>query len=84
MSNESETQNAVQLAILKTKVENLDDILRDYIGRQDTLNKRHQEKLDYLVDMAARGKGSIWILMALGGAVTVLLSNIPIIKKLFS
>lgn len=79
----SDINDTIQVAELKKDVYYLTRMMTDYIQRQDKVNEKQQDILDKLDGYADRGKGSIWILISIGSIITVILSNIPIIKKLF-
>lgn len=72
-------QMLAEIAVLKTQVKHLTDLLHD--------QKRTLEKQDLilaqLTEMANKGKGSLWMLLALGGFIGAVVSNVSTIVGFF-
>lgn len=79
MNGQLDGQMLAEIAVLKTQVKHLTDLLHD--------QKRTLEKQDLilaqLTDLAARGKGSLWMLLAIGGFVGAIVSNISTVVGFF-
>lgn len=75
MNGQLDGQMLAEIAVLKTQVKHLTDLLHD---QKRTLEKQ-DAILAQLTDLAAKGKGSLWMLFALGGFIGAIVSNISTI-----
>lgn len=79
MSNEVPTQLSVDVAILKTEIKHLTDLIHE----QKRVLSNQDQILQELVAMANKGKGSLWMFIVLGGIIGAVISNLKIIVSFF-
>jgi prefoldin subunit 5 len=79
VSPQSDIEMAKDVAVLKEQIKHLTDMMHEL--------KRATEKqdhvLDSLIEMANKGKGSLWMLLAIGGFIGAVVSNISTIVTFF-
>lgn len=79
MSSEIDGHMLAEVAVLKTQVKHLTDMLHE---QKRTLESQN-EVLKELMAMANKGKGSLWMFMAMGGIIGAVISNIQFIASIF-
>lgn len=80
MGEQIDVHMLAEVAVLKTQVKHLTDMLHD----QKRILENQDKILSELMAMANRGKGSLYMFMALGGFLGALLSNLKALIGIFN
>lgn len=80
-ANEMATPIEVQVAVLTEKLKHITQLLENHMQSSTARSDKQQEALNNLVDLANKGKGSIWMLISLGGIIGAVIS---FVLELFS
>lgn len=78
MSEDMDTR--IALAVLSNEVKHLAAV----ISTQQTTLERQGETLEELIALKNQGKGSLWILITLGGLIGAIISNLKAIIMFFA
>jgi hypothetical protein len=77
--NDASPQMIADVATMKAEIKHLTDMLHD----QKRVLDKQDRILEELVAMANKGKGSLWMLLAIGGFIGAVVSNISTIIGFF-
>lgn len=78
-SFEIDVRMLAEVEVLKEQVKHLTQLLE----KQELVLREQDKVLKELVALAERGKGSLWMFVALGGVVGAIVTNFKSIVKLF-